>query len=100
MAFEKLWTSLILFLILIVMHNGEQVGKRLNLRKFGVTFGLDDPIEESYSPLLKKFEKNLLLDQKLKHEQELEKKRNEIFQKYLLSRVSGSILKDFYRSAF
>ena len=96
MAFEKLWTSLILFLILIVMHNGEQVGKRLNLRKFGVTFGLDDPIEESYSPLLKKFEKNLLLDQKLKHEQELEKKRNEIFQKYLLSRVSGSILKDFY----
>ncbi len=100
MAHEKLWTSLILFLILIVIHDGEQVGKRLNLRKFGVTFGLDDPIEESYSLRLKKFEKKLLLDQKLKYEQEIEKKRNEIFQKYLLSRVSGSILKDFYTSVF
>jgi hypothetical protein len=34
------------------------------------------------------------------HEEELEKKRQEIYKKFLLSRVYAPILKDFYISTF
>ena len=93
MTFTKKCKYLLLFLIIAMALNKEQVESRL--RKLGVTFTekYDWSNIESH---FKEFQENVLLDQKIKHEEEIEKKRNTIFRQRLLSRVSGSILHDFY----
>ena len=52
-------------------------------------------VEASFAKLLKRFEEKLRLDQKLKHEEELEMKRNEIYRNLFLNRESGSFLNHF-----
>ena len=96
MAFGTKWTCLIFCLIISLIYNGKQVESELNLRKFGINFGRATGIEEIFDLRLRKFKEKLQLDQKRRHEQEMEKKRNQIFQKYLLSRVTGSVLTDFF----
>ena len=96
MAFGTKWTCLIFCLIISLIYNGKQVESELNLRKFGINFGRATAIEEILDSGLRKFQEKLQLDQKRRHEQEMEKIRNQIFRKYLLSRVTGAVLKDFY----
>ena len=102
MAPFRHWTYLVLFTILIWLQKGEQTPfqKKLDLRKFGVSMGQLRILEEALALRLKKFKERLRFEQKRKLELEMEKKRNEIFQKHLLSRVSGTILNDFYSSRF
>ena len=92
MEFSKKF--LILHLLISVMFVKEQAEGKLNLRKFGVTFG--ESVEESIGSSLKNFKEKIKQDQKRKQEKEMEEKRIEIFQKFLLNRVSGSVLKDFF----
>ena len=94
---------LTLFLALFLMQNGEfsRIQDKLKLRKFGISFGHHPTrIEQAFALALKKFQEKLHLEQTKKHEQEIEKKRNEIFLKHLLSRVSGSVLNDFFTNRF
>ena len=94
----KHWTVCrILHVIAILMLiNREQVESRLNYGYFDKKENKLANIQEAFVNRLKSFQEQLLLDQKRKQEQDLENKRNEIFRKHLLSRVSGTILKDFY----
>jgi len=84
---------LILYLLVSVMLVQQQVAVKLNLRKFGVTFG--KKVEKSLGSSWKKFQEKIKQDQKRKEEEEMEEKRNKVFRKYLLNHVSGSFLKDF-----
>ena len=95
MLFSKQWKCFLFYLITFIMIDRKQIESNTHLLS-RIAFGQKVPIEAVLAGRFKSFLENIKLDQSLKHEQELEKKRNEIFQKYLLSRVSGSILKDFY----
>jgi ABC-type transport system involved in cytochrome bd biosynthesis fused ATPase/permease subunit len=66
-----------------------------NLRKLGITFHLENA-EKTYEDVFENFKEKIRLDQKRKEKLEIEKRRNEIFRKFLLNRVHGTVLKDFY----
>lgn len=77
----------------MMMINREQVESKL--KKFGIMF----PEKNRWlaiDGIFKQFQKKILLDQKRKLEQEMEKRRDIIFRQRLLSRVSGSVLYDIY----
>ena len=94
----KHWTvsRILQFIAIFMLLNREQVESRLNYGYFDTKENKLAKIKEAFVNRFKSFQDQLLLDQKIKHEQDMENKRNEIFRKHLLSRVSGTILKDFF----
>ena len=84
-----------LYIIVIIMVDREQVEGKLDLLS-RITFVQKASVEIAIANLFKNFLNKIKFDQKLKQDQQLELKRNEIFRQRLLSRVSGAILKDFY----
>jgi uncharacterized membrane protein len=96
MSSDKKYTCMIMCIFTIIMIQTQQkVESALNLRKFGISFINDETIEKSADEHLKQFQEQIHSDQKKLEEKEIEMKRKEVFIKYLVSRVSGSILKDF-----
>ena len=85
----------VFILFMVVINIQEHVEGVENLRKLGVTFHLESA-EKTYEDLFENFKEKIRLDQERKEIQEMEKRRNEIFRKFLLSRVHGPVLKDFY----
>ena len=83
---EKISRVILLIGILKLMYNYERAESKLNLRKFGITF----------KKFENDFEEKIRMDMLRKQEDEVEKKRAEIYREQLASRISGSILKDFY----
>jgi uncharacterized membrane protein len=97
MSSDKKYTCMIMCIFTIIMIQTQQkVESALNLRKFGISFINDETIEKSADEHSKQFQEQIHSDQKKLEEKEIEMKRKEVFIKYLVSRVSGSILKDFY----
>ena len=97
MTSEKKNTCMIMCIFTIIMIQSQQkVEGALNLRKFGISFINDETSEKSADEHLKQFHEQIHSDQKKLEEKEIEMKRKEVFIKYLVSRVSGSILKDLY----
>ena len=92
MKFITKFTFFALIIYVIVTHNQTQVESALNLRKFSVKFYKNKTVKNAN----KDFKEKILLDQNRNHEAEMEKKRQEIYKKFLLNRVYGPVLKDFY----
>ena len=85
MKFKRHFAYLAICLFLIMMVNKQQVNS---------SFARANMIEEMLSNRYRKAQEKFQL--KRKQEQEIETKRIEIFQKHLLGRVFGPVLKDFY----
>jgi len=84
-----------LYLFIIAMLNRQPIESKITWRKFGLTFPLKD-VEAVFASRLKIFHDKIQLEQQRKYDEQMEMKRNEIFRQMLLSRVNGSVLKDFY----
>ncbi len=81
-------------LFIIIMHNQETVESRFaDVKNFKVS---EKELEKKFAQVFENFIENIQHDERVKQEKELEMKRNRIFQKHLASRISGSLLKDFY----
>ena len=84
---------LCLFIVLITSKE-KQVDSVLFQKPFAIAHFQDSKHE--MEEIFRKFVEKIKMDQKRKQENELDMKRNTIFHKYLVSRVSSSILKDIY----
>ena len=77
-----------------MFHNLTQVESIRNLRKFGVSF--DRNISGRVNDVYEEFKNKIQLEKYRSREEELEKKRQEVYKKFLLSRAYAPILNDFY----
>jgi hypothetical protein len=95
------WLILTIFILLTWLNQEQKVECRLNLRKFGISFGKDDSSKEivDESRLADRFHDRLnAFGERIQHDidEELKRKREKIFREKLLSRVTGAILRDLY----
>ena len=80
--------------VVVVCHNLTQVESIRNLRKFGVLYDRD--FSGRVNDVYEDFKNKIQLEKCRSREEELEKKRQEVYKKFLLSRAYAPILKDFY----
>ena len=97
------WLILTLVILFAWLNQEQQlqVECKLNLRKFGISFGKDATNKEMVdeSRIADQFNDRLnAFGERIQHDmdEELNKKREKIFREKLLSRVSGAILRDLY----
>ena len=94
MKFFKKPVCFSMIIFVVVCHNLTQAESIRNLRKFGVSFDRD--INERVNDVYEDFKNKIQLEKYCSREEELEKKRQEVYKKFLLSRAYAPILKDFY----
>ena len=90
---KSAYFSMIIYVV-VVCHNLTQAESIRNLKKFGVSFDRD--INERVNDVYEDFKNKIQLEKYRSREEELEKKRQEVYKKFLLSRAYAPILKDFY----
>jgi hypothetical protein len=96
MRFDRKCPCFVLYLLIILISSQEKrVESRLFMAQVEAPLG-ENSIEDKIKGIFGRFVEHIILDYKRKQEKELQMKRNEIFAKYLHSRVSGSVLKDIY----
>ena len=78
----------------MITNKEKQVESVLFMKPFALSHFQDS--KHDMEEIFQKFVEKVKMDQIRKQENELDMKRNTIFHKYLVSRVSSSVLKDIY----
>ena len=96
MSLNEHFIALTIYLIIMMTLNRENVETKSSLIQLSDPFSHVTTIEEAFALHFKKFQEKVESDQKRKHDEEMDVKRSKIFRNYLLVRVTGSILNDFF----